>query len=150
MIKNICLCLVAGFILSISSYWLESNYIIDFSKDNLLLLIVALFAIQISSVSFILSRIKEIQILAGGDFTKTVQEIERTVLEQLLVVISTALILIFTTSDVASNYIQYHNVISSTFLSAVLICEILIIWDTAKAVFSLAKFNPNSSCEEKS
>jgi len=134
--KDIFLCLLAGFFITIVSCYIESTYILDFLRKDLFILLVTLLAINTATLGLLSTKIQDVYLnYKTADFTMTTNEMKKSLLEQLLLIIISIILLIFDSSKVIE--FDLKDLITSTILIAVLIFDIYILWDTGNAVFVL-------------
>jgi hypothetical protein len=59
--KNLCVCLIVALILKSISTLVNSNFLDNFLQQNLILLLPALLAINVTTISIILSKISDFE-----------------------------------------------------------------------------------------
>ena len=69
--KSISLFLVIGLLATLLAEWLQSDFISTFLSENLITLLIALVAINTTTLSVVLTKIREISDQLGGDFSRT-------------------------------------------------------------------------------
>ncbi len=135
LIKNISFYIILGFLLTLLSWGLESQYLYKFLKENIVSLLITILAINIATLGLITSRIQDILNKYDVDFKDTTKEMKILLYEQVtLIFISIVSLTIF-----EGNIITYENknLILEGILNTVLIYSINILLDAGKAVFIL-------------
>jgi len=143
--KNISLFLVIGFIVTLLSSWLESDFIANFLSQNLITLLIALVAINTTTLSVVLTKIREIADQLGGDFTRTAKEMKISIIEQVALIISAIIVQVVGTSSLISVRFPLLTFVSSVILVAIFSYALYILYDTANSVFVILQFENNES-----
>lgn len=122
--------------LEIVMYSIESDYLNDFLKNNLLTILLAFLAINTATLGVIASKIQEVA-SKYNDFrpTKTIKEMLFSLKEQVYLLILSILILVVQDSE--KIYFLCSTIILNAALTGVFIYSISILWDTGKSVFVL-------------
>jgi len=118
------------------SYGLKSSFLPNFIDGNLITILLALMAINSTTNSVILTKLKDI--LKDNpkiDFTNSKREMRVSILEQLALTIVAIIGLILKKSDVLKQAIPHRDFYSDLLLVAVLCYSIHVLYDTANAVF---------------
>lgn len=103
-------------------------------RGNLINIILTLFAINIATLGLLSTKIQEIYMqYKDADFSSTIKEMEKSIIEQIVVLILAVLILIIDSSKLIDFYSKNFCVTAS--LVSLLSFEIFILWDTGKSVF---------------
>ena len=133
-LKNISLCFVLALVLTGLSYAIESTFLASFVNNNLILILLTIFSINITTSSVILTKLKEISESHDIDFPKSVQELKLSMQEQVVIVCLAFLFLIFKESQVISNSEIAHKTVN-TLLVTLFIFEVYILRDLALSIF---------------
>lgn len=132
-----------GFFSQLLQDWLENHYFNEFLKTNLVNLLVALLAINVTTLGIVLTRLRELtnKYQCHGVFDSTKQQMLTSIKEQLgLIIFSiTALNLLPSPKliDIPSIDIFVNSLVSACFIYAM-----MVLYDTAKSVFIIIDF-PN-------
>jgi sterol desaturase/sphingolipid hydroxylase (fatty acid hydroxylase superfamily) len=130
-----------GFLSQLLQDWLVNHYFNDFLKTNLVNLLVALLAINITTLGIVLTRLRELtdKYECSGVFDSTKQQMLASIREQLgLIVFSIAALNLLPSPkliDIPSIDIFVNSLISACFIYAM-----MILYDTAKSVFIIIDF----------
>jgi len=122
--------LVRYFCLSINS-----TYLIDFLDKNLISLLIALLAINTTTGSVVMTKLREIIERHGGDFQCTIGQIKLSIIEQLAFIIIALIALVLLDSK---QVIELHDLampILESILIAVFIASLHNLYDTASSIF---------------
>jgi hypothetical protein len=128
--------LLIGFFTSIISCYLQSTFLLDFLRSNLVVLSIALLAINTATLGLLSTKIQDVYLnYKAADFRSTIKEMRKSLFEQVVIITMAIIVLIFDSSKV----IQFDtkNIITTTLLCALGSFEIYILWDTGNAVFVL-------------
>ena len=141
ILKSIFFSILISFILVIFQKLIDSNYIIDFLSKNLITILIALLAINLTTLSIVLTKIRELIELHGNkaNFNNTKNEMLLSIKEQLILIIFSLIILsILKSKWILLNY-SYIDLIDILTISC-LIYSLLILYDTAKSIFIIIDF----------
>ena len=139
-LKNISLFLVIGLLVTAVSRWLQSDFISEFLAQNLITLLIALVAINTTTLSVVLTKIREITDQLGGDFTITAREMKLSIVEQVVLIISSIVVQVIGTSSLLNASFPMLGFVSSVILVAIFSYAIYILYDTANSVFVILRF----------
>jgi hypothetical protein len=146
--KNISLFLIIGLIITFLANWLQSDFISKFLSANLITLLIALIAINATTLSVVLTKIRELADRHGGDFSRTATEMKTSILEQVVLVIFAGVIEIIGSSSLISSKLPVITFISNVFLTGIFSYAIYILYDTANSVFVILNFENNMAKNE--
>ena len=131
-----CTFVVIGFVVNALSYLLGSRYLCSFLDGNLLLILIALLAINTTTVSVILTKMREIADRNPiVDFERTRRSMNTASIEQLILIILTVVLQIIKASPIIINLIPRSEFILESFLIAVFAFSVQIVFDTAKGIY---------------
>lgn len=138
-IKDLTFYLVIGYAVIGASSWLESSFLRDWLKRDLITLLVALLAINTTTSSVIMTKLKEIAEKTGADFGRTISQLKHSIVEQIAYVVVAVIILILAGSQ---KVLALHN--SAEFvltgaLAAVFVAAIHNLSDTANSIFVILR-----------
>ncbi|MBH0040435.1 hypothetical protein [Pseudoalteromonas sp. SWN166] len=114
---------------------IESNYLMEFLDKNLISLLIALFAINTTTSSFVLTKLKDINQKYGGNFEGTLGQFRISVIEQLVFIVFALLILVLLNSQ---SVVGLHSLvlpILEVLLIVVFIASLDNLYDTANSIF---------------
>ena len=134
--------LAIGFLLELTSNWLESNFLSSFFKNNLITLLVALLAINATTMGIVLTKIRDLIEKHGGAefFTNSRSQMILSVKEQIgLIVVATVLLTIKSSpliKDIANLPLLINSLIAGIF-----VYSLIVLYDTAKGVLIIIDFD---------
>lgn len=138
--KNICMALVCGFILTALSIKLGSSFLDTFLQNNLIMLLIALLAIHITTLSVIMTKLKELSDKYGQSFSNTIKEMRISLYEHIVLIVLGLVVLILKESTVLDSFICNWGNACAILLSSILIYSLVILYDTGKSVFEIINF----------
>lgn len=141
MFKNIILSVAFGVFIVAMERWLGSKFIIDYLISNLLTIIIAVLAINATTIGIVLTKIREImdeaKMLDGFEDTKS--EMIFSIKEQIVLIIFSLLIIILIKSSALYGYSKTLDVLNVLLVSS-FVFELWILYDTAKSVFVIIDY----------
>lgn len=142
IIKNILLSIGIGFIVYQLQKIMQSTYVVDFLKTNLVTLLVALVAINSATLGIVLTKIRDLLDRRGnnGDFINTKKQMIISIREQITIIPISLLLLLLKDSKILGNnqnFISFIEVI----LIACFFYALVILYDTAKSVFVILDYD---------
>lgn len=138
LLKNISLCIVGGLILNGVSVWIGSDFLGEFLKANLITLLVALLAINTTTISVIMTKLRELS-KDTRVFSNSMREMRVSIVEQVVLIV----LAVFLQTIMSSRLYVWTDVgafLLSTALLAIFFYAIHILWDTANGVFVILSF----------
>lgn len=129
--------------------WLKSDFVSEFLCDKIVLILIPLLAINIATISVIMTKLKEIVEKFGGDFNTTVNEMKISVREQLVLIGVTLLVLMLRGSDLIEGVFPYHSIVFDSIIVSALIYSLDILRDTGNTVFHILRFEQNVNAPTK-
>lgn len=146
VVKAALMCIGLGCAAQLFQHALQSNFINKFLQEDLLNMLVALFAINTATIGLLLTRIRDIaeRSQSGSTFAVTRAQCLLSVREQLALIILALLLLTIAESPCIEPRGSLRFGIDAL-LVAVFAYAILVLYDTAKAVFVLVDFPPNTT-----
>ncbi len=142
IVKNILIAFVISCILMGIQYILKSTYIIDFLDDNLITLLIALLAINLTTLSIVLTKIREIMDINDYDnnsFQATQHELLLSIKEQVALIFISLIIFTILKSAYITTHMDYE-VIPEILITSCFVYAIMILYDTAKSIFIIIDF----------
>lgn len=133
--------LSGGFILSYLSIVFRSTFLSSFTEDIINLLI-TIFAINIASTSIIISSIKDISEISGHDFSKSKKHLRLTIVYQIVMIFLVFIILIFKKSEVVQIYFGtfWTDLIANGIIVSAFLYYVDIVIDLGRALISIMNF----------
>ncbi|MCD6566696.1 MAG: hypothetical protein J7K53_12225 [Bacteroidales bacterium] len=135
VVKNVCLYLVISTIISWITIKLDSVFLVSFLEKNLITLLVALLAINTTTMSIIMVKLRELKDKFGVRFDNTLNSLRISLYEQVSLIPLSILMLVLRDSTVIKQHLAYSSFIWDTALIAIFAYAIHILFDTAKSVF---------------
>ncbi len=88
LIKNISFYIILAFIISLSSNYLESDFIFNYLKENIIGLLLTLLAINTATLGLIASKIQDmLEKHPKMSFKKTTKEMKFSLTEQVVLIV---------------------------------------------------------------
>ena len=139
--KSIGISLLVGFVLITISEKLGSSYLSKFVSDSLLLLLIALTAINTATSSIVVTKLSDLlKANPRIDFQSTITSIKRSVVEQIAIIVIACALLVLKdgtySSPGAAAILTYW---ADMLLYATLSFSVLIVWDTADGIFIILR-----------
>lgn len=139
-LKEISLYLVVGFLLAGISNALGSTYLEDYLRENLITLLVALLAINTTTSSVVMTKLKEISDATGGNFKSTIDQLKLSIYEQMMFIVIAAIVLILTGSKVVLSIHTSMPFILNGIIASVFVAGLYALFDTAKSIFVILRY----------
>ena len=137
----ICTFLVVGFAINGLSELAGSSFLNKFLDGNLIVLLVALFSINTTTVSLILTKMREIaDKYPSADFTKTRKAMKRATIEQVFLIGLGVIFEIIKSSPWMIRNVPYSEFILNSMLAGIFGYAIQIVYDTAKGVYVILDY----------
>lgn len=143
LLKEISLFLLLGLLLNVFSFWIESNFLIKFLEENLIILMTALMAINATTLGVILTKIKPLAEEKNIRFHETIKEMKRSVIEQ-VVLIALVVIVQILKNGKRINFSIHSDFVFSSVLTSIFCYSIYILYDTANAIFIISEFEQSN------
>jgi len=135
--KNISFSVVLGMIIHSLASWMESQFLGTFLENNLITLLVALMAINTTTMSVMMTKMSEIKEKHKINFPATVKEMSASIYEQITIICIAVMLQIVNGSPKVKEIWGNADFIFSSLLAGVFIYAMLILFDTAKGIFVL-------------
>lgn len=141
-ISNILLATLVGLFLWLLSIIIESNFLITFLDQNLIMLIIGLLAVNGASYSILMTKLREIKDKEpGADFSRTINELDLSSREQVFLIYFVVMLQIFKNSHALFLRDEYVIMVLNVLLSSSFVYGIILLADTSKAAFILMKYD---------
>ena len=129
--------LVAALLLNCLCDALKTEFLQKFLEENLILLLVALLAINTATIGIILLRLGEISSEYKVKFPRIISAMKQSVWEQLGLITIGTFCLVLHTSKVIKSTFPNADFYLETAIIAIAIYAIVVVYDTADAAFAL-------------
>lgn len=139
-LKEINLHLVIGFALTGMSHALASNFLPEYLKENLITLLVALLAINTTTSSVVMTKLKEISDAKGGNFSATIDQLKHSIYEQVIFVVLGAILLTLSGSKLILELHVWSPFILDGLVASVFVAALYTLFDTAKSIFVILRY----------
>jgi hypothetical protein len=136
-VKNALFYLAIGFFATMLSVWLQSDFLQLFLSSGLITLLVALLAINTTSIGLIASKARELADKHGHDFGLSIRSMQHSIVEQIILIVIAIIVSVIQNSVVVRGLLPYHDIIWTTVLAAVFIWAIQVLRDTASGIFDV-------------
>lgn len=131
-----CTFLVIGAIINGISLTIKSQFLCKFLEQNLILLLVALLAVNTTTISVILTKMREIADNNPTiDFGDTKKAMQQSSIEHLFLIGIAVFLQILKGSPVVCSSFQYTGFVLDSLIIAIFIFSIQIVYDTAQSVY---------------
>ena len=116
-------------------------------QENIISLLLILLAINTTTLGLIASKIQDIVVkIPEIDFSDTIKEMKKSLLEQIILIIVSAFCLLL--MDSVKITFEHKSEIGNVMLISIFIYAINILWDTGKSVFIIIEELQNMKKEE--
>lgn len=139
-IKQFSLYVVIATLFYILSETIKSDFIYKFLEDNIITILIALLAINITTMSVVMTKLQELYDKFGPKFGNTITSLKHAMIEQVTLIVFSVLILIIKDSTIISNAFKFCEPICNVSLIAIFIAGVAILFDTGNAVFIIVDF----------
>ncbi len=139
-LQEFCLYIVGGFFLTGVSIILNSTFLEIYLRSNLITLLIALLAINTTTSSVIMTKLKEIVDATNGNFESTIKELKLSMFEQIISIILAVLLLMLSGSNAILDIHVSIAFILNGLVASVFIAGLHLLYDTAKSIFVILKF----------
>ncbi len=140
-LKQYSLYLVTGGILVAGSRVLSSTYLEEFLGENLVTLLVALLAINTTTASVVMTKLKEIsEAHQDASFGSTIAQLRASMREQIALVCLAVVLSILLGSKVVETTFVHGQDVTFWGLATVFSASLGILYDTASSIFVILAF----------
>ncbi len=139
-LKGYCFYIVGGFCLTGASAYLNSTFLETYLKGNLITLLIALLAINTTTSSVIMTKLREISDATKGNFESTINELRMSIYEQIGCILLTVLFLILSSSDAIVGFHASIAFILNVLVASAFVAGLYALCDTAKSIFVILRF----------
>ena len=138
-IKQIVFYIAIAVILNWLCIVLQSTEFLKYLRENILVLLITLLAINTATISVVVAKLHEIS-TESFSFERTVHEVKVSLLEQIILIAAGSIFLILYNSPIVRAKLTYHDSIFNTLFITVFVYAIDILRDTGVAIFEIIKF----------
>ncbi|MBU2766831.1 hypothetical protein HAP94_11635 [Acidithiobacillus ferrivorans] len=139
-LKEISLYIVAGFMMAGIGDVFGSVFLEEYLKENLITLLIALLAINTTTSSVIMTKLKDISDATGGNFKFTIEQLRSSTYEQVaLILIAVILLILAGSKTIVGIHIWIHFVLNG-FVTSVFVAGLYTLFDTAKSIFVILRY----------
>jgi len=133
-LKNISFFFVIALAITTIGNVLDSKFLFTYLQTNIIGLLITLLAINTATSGLIASKIQDFVIQKPEiDFSTTIKEMKTSLLEQIILIITSIICLIIQNSEKIE--LKFKDDICNIIIITAFIYAIDILWDTGKAVF---------------
>lgn len=118
---------------------LNSDFVNVFLEEDLLTILLALLAINITTISVIMAKLQELAGKGKLDYSNVIEEMRISLKEQVFLIVTAVLLLIFKKSTLIANAIPDAIMIIQVGLISVFSYAIWILYSTGEGIFVIAK-----------
>ncbi|WP_339899641.1 hypothetical protein [uncultured Gilvimarinus sp.] len=134
-IKNISTFIVFAAIVRFASEYLGSDYLILFLDKNLITILIALLAINTTTGSVVMTKLREITDKNGVNFSETIKNLKLSIFEQVFLIVIALVLLVLVHSPIFMALFTYSKSLVEILLIAVFIASLYNLYDTANSIF---------------
>ena len=138
--KDVSFYVVVGLCISSFSAWIESDFLERYLNANLITLLVALLAINTTTISVVMTKLREISDATGGSFSSTTIQLKHSIYEQIIYIVVATVVLIISGSNKAISLHTSLDFILDVLLVAVFVAALHTLFDTARSIFVILKY----------
>ena len=146
-LRNASVCILAALIAGGVSRLLRSPYLSTFLEANLILLLIALLAINTTTISVVMTKLRELSDKPNS-FSGTADEMKWSISEQVTLVVLAILFLLVKKSAVIIANVPHADFALEAMLLSIFFYSIHILYDTASSVFDIMKFESHDDTAE--
>jgi hypothetical protein len=117
---------------------LKSDFVCRFLEDDLLTIILALFAINITTISVILSKLYELAKIGKLDFSRVINDLRISIIEQISITVLSFILLILSKSSILITKWKDADSFFQISLIALFSYVIWILFSTGEGIFKVA------------
>ena len=139
-VKDICFYLVIGFALTLMSRWLESGFLKTYLAENIVTILIALLAINTTTSSVVMTKLKDIYDKTGSDFSLTINELRGSIIEQILFIVIAIFVLILSDSKIVMSSASFMSFFIDCLLASLFAGGLHALFDTASAIFVILRY----------
>jgi hypothetical protein len=123
--------------------WLCSDFLFDFLKKDLIVILIALLAINTTTVSVIMTKLKEIAEKNNVDFSSTILELKQSIVEQVIYIIVAIIVMMLLGSKLVLDIHESSETVLQICLLSIFSAAMYNLYDTASSIFIILKHENN-------
>lgn len=143
-LKNISMYLILGIAVQAIAVWLKSDYLTDFLIENLITLLIALLAINTTTISVIMTKLREIYEKNKVDFSRSINSMKKSIIAQVILIFAAIIVLVLLTSQIILSSYPNASFILNVLMFGIFFNALHIQFDTANGVFVILRHENNS------
>src|SRR5690554_4082042 len=120
-IQRMSMYLVIAVGVTLLSGWMQSTFLDEFLGSGLITLLVALLAINTTTIGLIASKLRDLSDKYGVNVARTIRSMKSSIIEQIVLLIVATSVLLVKTSATINNLWSYNDFVSSVVLIMVFI-----------------------------
>jgi hypothetical protein len=146
--KQIIFFLAIAIVVNWLCYILQSTKFAEYLRDKLLELLIYIMAINIATISVLVTKLYDIEKLEGVSLKSTIKEVKISMIEQIILIVAGCLLTILYNSPIIKNCFKvnggekFHEIFFNTLFTTIFIYSIDILRDTGMAIFEVVNY-PN-------
>ncbi|MBV7389041.1 hypothetical protein KRX11_10415 [Pasteurellaceae bacterium TAE3-ERU1] len=146
IIKNITVSILSGVLIEKINSDIDSDYLYIFFNENLISILIALLAINSTTMGIVLTKIRDLVDKINSDFAfkRTKDNMLLSIREQITLIILGIVFLSLKNSKIIENHSGLDFYINAA-LSGILVYALFILYDTAKSVLIIINYNPGNN-----
>lgn len=130
------------------SNWLQSDFIANFFEEDLLTILIALLAINLTTIGVIMAKMQDMAGQGKLDYSGVITEMKMSIREQVGLVATTFLLLIFNESRLIAAIWEDFDNLNQFFLIFMFLWAIWILYSTGEGIFIIARIENQRMLEK--
>lgn len=144
--KNAGLALAGGYLLAFFQIEMGSSFLNDYLLNNLVTILVALFAVNSATLGVVLTRLSQIlDENAAANFDSTKCEMRISLFEQIVLIFLSVFVVIINDSPLVNELSANAVVFLNTCLCGVFIYAVMVTFDIANSIFVMLSYRNSRS-----
>ena len=131
--------ILIGIAIQALSAWLESDFVIGYLLEDLMTILIALLAINLTTIGVIITKLQELAEKGSLDHSKVIDAMRFSIKEQIFLIISSTLLLLLLKSKVILNTFPESETIIRVLLISILSSAVWILYTTGEGIFKIAR-----------
>jgi hypothetical protein len=139
-LKEMSFYLLVGYALAGASLWLQSAFLMKFLSENLIVVLVALTAINTTTSSVVMTKLREISDANGADFSRSIQAFRGSMIEQVWhLAVALAASMLYGSVKLKA-FILCPEFTIGGLLATVFVASMANLHDTGQSIFVLLRY----------
>lgn len=145
ILKTFIMSIGIGFLAQVLQSFLNTNYLNNFLSQNLITILIALLAINSTTLGIVLTKIRDLVEKHGNAecFISTKEQMILSIKEQISLIIFAVIFLTVVSSSIIAAYTNL-KMLFDAIIVAVFAYALFVLYDTAKGVLIIIDFDVNS------